>query len=46
MVPESRVRPVLDRPVRPDAALERLDDPTESDLKKICVDESQNPQND
>jgi hypothetical protein len=30
----------------PLAALERLDRPEEADLKKICVDESQNPQND
>jgi len=30
----------------PLAALKRLDDPTEEDLKKICVDESDNPQND
>jgi len=27
-------------------ALSRMDNPTEDDLKKICVDESQNPQND
>jgi hypothetical protein len=26
-------------------ALERLKDPDEADLKKICVDESENPQN-
>jgi len=30
----------------PVAALERLGSPTEADLKKICVDESENPQND
>ena len=30
----------------PIAALERLQKPTEEDLKKICVDESKNPQND
>ena len=30
----------------PLAALERLDNPQEDDLKKICVDESENPQND
>ena len=30
----------------PTAALARLQKPTEDDLKKICVDESQNPQND
>ena len=30
----------------PLAALNRLSSPTEEDLKKICVDESQNPQND
>jgi hypothetical protein len=32
----------------PLAALDRLGapNPTEEDLKKICVDESQNPQND
>jgi hypothetical protein len=27
-------------------ALEKLENPTEEDLKKICVDESSNPQND
>jgi hypothetical protein len=27
-------------------ALDKLSNPTEEDLKKICVDESQNPQND
>jgi len=27
-------------------ALSRMDNPTEADLKKICVDESENPQND
>jgi len=26
--------------------LEKLDNPSEEDLKKICVDESSNPQND
>jgi hypothetical protein len=30
----------------PLAAYNRLTDPKEDDLKKICVDESQNPQND
>lgn len=30
----------------PVSALKRLNDPSEDDLKKICVDESQNPQND
>ena len=30
----------------PLAAFERLENPKEEDLKKICVDESQNPQND
>ncbi len=30
----------------PVAALDRLDSPSEDDLKKICVDESDNPQND
>ncbi len=30
----------------PVAAFNRLDKPNEEDLKKICVDESQNPQND
>ena len=30
----------------PVAALGRLSQPTEADLKQICVDESQNPQND
>ncbi|MBD3166027.1 hypothetical protein GF324_05485 [bacterium] len=29
----------------PVKALERLENPTEEELKKICVDESQNPQN-
>ena len=28
------------------AALDRFDNPTEDQLKSICVDESQNPQND
>jgi hypothetical protein len=27
-------------------ALNKIDNPTEEDLKKICVDESDNPQND
>ncbi len=27
-------------------ALKRLSNPSDADLKKICVDESQNPQND
>lgn len=26
-------------------ALKRIDDPSEEDLKKICVDESENPHN-
>ena len=30
----------------PTAALKRLSDPKEADLKKICVEESENPQND
>jgi len=30
----------------PLAALERLGNANEEDLKKICVDESENPQND
>ena len=30
----------------PVEALRRLDDPTEDQLKMICVDESMNPQND
>lgn len=30
----------------PVAALQRLGKPNEADLKKICVDESANPQND
>jgi hypothetical protein len=30
----------------PVAALQRLDDPSEEQLKMICVDESMNPQND
>ena len=30
----------------PVAALSRLENPGEADLRKICVDESQNPQND
>ena len=30
----------------PVKALDRLDNPTEEDLKMICVDESKNPQND
>ncbi|MBT8378793.1 MAG: hypothetical protein KJN64_06170 [Ignavibacteria bacterium] len=29
----------------PVAALKRLDNPTEEQLKMICVDESENPQN-
>ncbi|MBD3298369.1 MAG: hypothetical protein GF341_06925 [candidate division Zixibacteria bacterium] len=29
----------------PVAAYERLNNPTEADLKTICVDESENPQN-
>lgn len=29
----------------PVAALNRLENPTEEELKMICVDESQNPQN-
>lgn len=29
----------------PTAALQRLDNPTEEQLKMICVDESENPQN-
>ena len=29
----------------PIAALNRLENPTEEELKMICVDESQNPQN-
>jgi uncharacterized protein YlaI len=29
----------------PTAALQRLDNPTEEQLKMICVDESDNPQN-
>ena len=29
----------------PVAALKRLEDPTEEQLKMICVDESENPQN-
>ena len=29
----------------PIAAYERLNNPEEADLKKICVDESENPQN-
>ena len=29
----------------PVAALSRLDNPTEEELKMICVDESENPQN-
>jgi hypothetical protein len=27
-------------------ALDRIDSPSEDDLKRICVDESENPQND
>lgn len=30
----------------PVAALQRLDNPSEDQLKMICVDESKNPQND
>lgn len=30
----------------PVSALDRLADPTEEQLKTICVDESENPQND
>ena len=30
----------------PTEALDRMKDPSEDDLKKICVDESTNPQND
>ena len=30
----------------PVASLSRFEDPSEEDLKKICVDESDNPQND
>jgi hypothetical protein len=30
----------------PMKAYERLNNPSEDDLKKICVDESMNPQND
>ena len=30
----------------PLAALQRINNPKEDDLRKICVDESQNPQND
>ena len=30
----------------PVAALQRLDNPSEDQLKLICVDESKNPQND
>jgi len=30
----------------PVAAYERMSNPKEEELKKICVDESQNPQND
>ena len=30
----------------PAGSFERLTNPTEAELKKICVDESQNPQND
>ena len=30
----------------PTTALGRLENPSEADLKKICVDESENPQND
>ncbi len=30
----------------PVSALNRLDNPTEEQLKMICVDESENPQND
>ena len=30
----------------PVKAIDKLEKPTEEDLKKICVEESQNPQND
>jgi len=30
----------------PTTSFERLNNPSEDELKKICVDESQNPQND
>ena len=30
----------------PTVAFERLSNPSEDDLRKICVDESMNPQND
>lgn len=30
----------------PVKALERIDNPSEADLQKICVEESANPQND
>lgn len=30
----------------PAAILDRIPNPSESDLKRVCVDESQNPQND
>ena len=30
----------------PADAFDRIENPTEDDLKKICVDESDNPQND
>lgn len=30
----------------PTTAYERLDDPSEDELRTICVDESENPQND
>ena len=30
----------------PADAFDRIENPTEDDLKKICVDESENPQND
>jgi hypothetical protein len=30
----------------PTDALDRMENPSEDDLKKICVDESANPQND
>ncbi len=30
----------------PTASLNRIHNPTEADLRRICVDESKNPQND
>ena len=30
----------------PVKAIDKVENPTEEDLKKICVEESQNPQND